>query len=328
MIGEIHVSCSAVRSNALDERIAVVIPARNGERFLGEALDSVFAQELLPGEVVVVDDGSTDGTARLAASYGHGVRCITSGGGGPARARNLGVAATRSPLVAFLDADDLWIPEKTSRQLMLLRAHPDLAFVCSDMRSFEGRFRAPRTHFEERGFTGVSAASSIFLYDMVATPTVIVRREVLRARGGFDETLGLCGEADLWFRIGIQERFAAISEPLVLRRYHAGNITRDALRLAEAVVRIWGRYLEPIAEREPHMRRPLAADYAARRWHLHCLQGVIALNEGRKVDARRLFLEAIRARPGRARSWAFLAASFLGDGAARNATRAISRTGS
>jgi glycosyltransferase involved in cell wall biosynthesis len=302
---------------ALDGRIAVVIPARNAARFLGDALDSVRAQDLRPAEIVVVDDGSTDGTGAIATAFGHGVTCLRAGGVGPAAARNIGVRATASPLVAFLDADDIWLPEKTSRQMMLLAAHPELALVCSDMRTFEGRSQAPRTHFQEQGFNGISAASSIFLFDMIATPTVIVRREILQILGGFDESLTLCSEADLWFRVGLHERFAAISEPLVMRRYHAGNITRDAVRLSAAIVQTWERYLGPIIEREPHMRRQLEADFAARRWQRHCLEGVVALHEGRRPDARRLFVEAIRARPGRARSWAFLAASFLGDSALR-----------
>ena len=308
---------------ALDQRIAVVIPARNARRYLGDALDSVRSQEVRPAEVLVVDDGSSDGTSELAAGYGHGVRCIRADGRGPARARNLGIRATRSPLVAFLDADDIWLPEKTSRQLMLLGAHPELALVCSDMRTFEGRSLARQTHFQQKRFNGISAASSIFLFDMVATSTVIARREALAARGGFDERIGLCSEADLWFRIGIQERFAAISEPLVMRRLHAGNITRDAVQLASAVVAIWGRYLPQIVEREPHMRRHLLGDFAARRWSRHFLEGVVALHEGRRPDARRLFIEAIRARPGRARSWACLAATFLGDGALRRIGAAV-----
>jgi glycosyltransferase involved in cell wall biosynthesis len=301
--------------------IAVVVPARNASFFLRDALDSVYAQDHLPSEVVVVDDGSADDTREVAEGYGRGVTCLEAGGAGSARARNLGIAATRSPLVAFLDADDLWVPEKSSRQIALLKAHPDLALVFSDMRSFEDGRRASRTYFQERGFKGACTASSIFLYDMVSTPTVIVRREILNSCGGFDESLGVGQDTDLWFRIALDHRFAAIAEPLVQRRFHAGNITRDARRLAEAVVDIWGRYLDAVVEREPHMRRELAADYASKRWHHLFLEGVVAIHEGRPWEARRHFAQAILARPGRLRTYAFLGATFLGQEALRKLSR-------
>jgi len=211
----------------------------------------------------------------------------------------------------------MWVPEKTSRQIALLDAHPDLAMIFSDMRAFEGDRRSETTYFQERGFSGACNASSVFLFDMVSTPTVIVRRSVLTACGGFDESLGVGQDTDLWFRIALRHRFAAISEPLVLRRFHGSNITKDARRLAAAVVEIWGRYLGAVVEREPHMRRAILADYAAKRWHHHFLEGCAALHERRRSDARRRFFEAILARPGAARTYAFLGATFLGDGALR-----------
>jgi len=318
-----------------DSRIAVVIPARNAGSFLREALDSVFAQDVRPAEVVVVDDGSTDDTRSVARGYGHGVHCVSvaaptgpvAAAGSSARARNLGVAATRGELIAFLDADDIWVTEKTSRQIALLDAHPDLAMIFSDMRSFEGDRRSETTYFQERGFTGACTASSIFLADMVSTPTVILRRSVLTACGGFDETLGVGQDTDLWFRVALRHRFAAIGQPLVLRRFHGSNITRDSRRLAAAVVEIWGRYLDAIVEREPHMRRAILADYAAKRWHHHFLEGCAALHDRRRSDARRRFFEAILARPGAARTYAFLGATFLGDGALRKLKIRHGRTG-
>jgi glycosyltransferase involved in cell wall biosynthesis len=317
-----------------DSRIAVVIPARNAGSFLREALDSVFAQDLRPAEVVVVDDGSTDDTRSVARGYGQGVHCLSvaapagpgaraaaapkiASAGSSARARNAGIAATRGELIAFLDADDIWVPEKTSRQIALLDAHPDLAMIFSDMRSFEGDRRSETTYFQERGFTGACTASSIFLADMVSTPTVILRRSVLAGCGGFDERLGVGQDTDLWFRIALRHRFAAISQPLVLRRFHGSNITKDARRLAAAVVEIWGSHLDAIVEREPHMRRAILSDYAAKRWHHHFLEGCAALHERRRGDARRRFLEAILARPGAARTYAYLGATLLGEGTLR-----------
>jgi len=298
---------------APEPSIAVVVPARNAAAFLAQALDSVFAQDMLPSEVVVVDDGSTDGTRRIAEEYGGGVRCIAADGRGPARSRNLGIAATRADLIAFLDADDLWVPEKTSRQAALLAAHPDLALVFSDARTFRGGRQSERTFFEERRFAGTCTASAIFLYDMIATPTLIVRRDALTSCGAFDETLSAASDADLWFRIALNHRFAAIAEPLVLRRIHAGNVTRDARPRLGAIVEVWGRYVGPVSEREPHLRARLRADFAEKRWRHLFIEGVVALHEGRTPEARRHLMNAILARPGRARTYAFMGATFLGE---------------
>jgi glycosyltransferase involved in cell wall biosynthesis len=298
-------------------RVAVVIPARNAAAFLAEALDSVFAQDLPAAEVVVVDGGSTDGTGGAARGYGRGVRVVAADGAGRARARNLGIAATRSELIAFLDADDLWVPEKTSRQAALLAAHPDLALVFSDLRTFRGARRSERSLFEERGFAGACTASSIYLTDMVATSTVLLRREALRGCGGFDEELPAASEADLWLRLALRHRFAAVAEPLVLKRIHAGNAAPDARPRAAAQVEVWGRHLEAVAASEPHMGGALRSDYAEKRWRHLVIEGAVALNEGRRAEARRRFLHAILARPGRARTYALMGATFLREGALR-----------
>ena len=94
--------------------ISCIVPVYNGERYLGETVDSILAQTYQPLETIVVDDGSTDGTATVAASYGQRVRYFWHANQGTAAARNLGLNATEDEFVAFLDADDLWRPEKSS----------------------------------------------------------------------------------------------------------------------------------------------------------------------------------------------------------------------
>src|SRR6185503_2024667 len=113
--------------------VSAVIPAYQAAAFLADAVESVLAQTEPVGEIVVVDDGSTDGTAAVAASFGDRVRYVRQENQGVAAARNRGVAEARGRLVAFLDADDTWEPEKTARQLAHLRAHPDYAAVYSDL---------------------------------------------------------------------------------------------------------------------------------------------------------------------------------------------------
>lgn len=102
--------------------VSVVIPAFNAESFLGEALDSVLGQTARPTEVIVVDDGSTDGTRALVRRYSDAVRLVTQDNGGAARARNVGARQATGEWLAFLDADDVWLPEKLEKQLRLRNA--------------------------------------------------------------------------------------------------------------------------------------------------------------------------------------------------------------
>lgn len=286
-------------------RVSVVIPARDAARFLPDALDSVFAQGLDEPEVVVVDDGSADRTAEVARRYGHGVKVLEGPRSGSAWARNVGLQATTGELIAFLDADDIWTAEKSLMQMPLLEREPEIALVFSDMSPFDERGETGTTYFRERGFDGRCLPSSVFLYDMISTPTVILRRSCLARVGHFDETLPIGQDTDLWFRIVLTHPFAAVDRPLVRRRFHAGNVTRDSRTLAECVVRIWGRYLERIIEREPEMEGRLRSDYARKRWHHFFLEGCARLKEGRPSEARRLLSGAIGEAPLRARPYAF-----------------------
>ena len=295
----------------------MVIPAHNSAAYLPEALDSVFAQGLEDLDVVVVDDGSTDGTAGVARMYGRGVRVLIQPRSGSGRARNAGLAATSGELVAFLDADDIWVPEKTSMQMRLLEADPGLALVFSDMVAFEGDRQEARTYFQQRGFDGRCAASSIFLYDMISTPTVILKRACLERVGTFDESLRIGQDTDLWFRIALELPFAVVDRALVRRRFHQGNTTRDTRELARCVVEVWGRYLERCVAREPAMRSALIKDFAHKRWDHLFQEGCALLRERKAPEARRRLSEAIGLAPLRPRPYVFYLASLLSAGSRR-----------
>ena len=294
-------------------QVSVVIPAHNAAAHLPEALESVFAQGLDHPEVVVVDDGSSDGTADVARRFGRGVRVLRQERAGSGQARNAGLAATSGELVAFLDADDVWLPGKSARQLPLLASDPSLGLVFSDMISFGAE--EGRSYFRERGFTGRCTLSSIFLHDMISTPTVILRRACLRETGLFDPTLPIGQDTDLWFRMALVRPFAAVDAPLVRRRFHAGNTTRDSRLLARCVVEISERYLDRCIAAEPAMEQALRDDMARRRWHHWFLEGCALLHEGRSRESRRYLSRAIRLAPLRARAYPFWLRSFLKTGA-------------
>jgi hypothetical protein len=196
-------------------------------------------------------------------------------------------------------------------QLALLRDHPDAALVFSDMVGFRGDRTEDRTYFALRGFTGDCTVASIFLHDMISTPTVILRRSCLETAGPFDVSLPIGQDTDLWFRIALAHPFVVVDRPLVRRRFHDANVTRDTRLLARCVVEVWGRYKDRCIAREPESRRLLEADFARKRW-IHLFEEGCALRrEGRSRSARRHLAEAIALRPGQWRGWAFWAATFL-----------------
>jgi hypothetical protein len=112
--------------------VSVIIPTYNRAAMLGEAIESALAQTRLPGEIIVVDDGSTDDTAKVMGGFAHRVRCITQVNRGVAAARNVGLAAAKGELIAFLDSDDLWYPFKLELQVALFERMPSVSLVCSE----------------------------------------------------------------------------------------------------------------------------------------------------------------------------------------------------
>ncbi len=120
-----HITSSVHMNSPL---ISCIVPVFNGERYLREALDSIFAQTYRPLEILVADDGSTDRTPYIAAAFGNRLRYLRQDNQGPAAARNLGIRAATGEFIAFLDADDVWHPEKLERQMARFQVRPELDY--------------------------------------------------------------------------------------------------------------------------------------------------------------------------------------------------------
>jgi glycosyltransferase involved in cell wall biosynthesis len=200
--------------------VTVVVPAYNGERYLGAALESILGQDYRPLEVILVDDGSTDGTARVARSY-PGVRYLYQPNQGAAAARNAGVAASRGELLSFLDSDDVWTPRKLSLQVGFLLKHPEVGYCLARMQNFlepDCPLPPPWVQPEEAAAPEIGALPS----------TLIVRREIFDRIGGFDPRYPVGEDIDWFFRAkdsGIP--FAILPEVLLRRRLHDSNLTRQ-----------------------------------------------------------------------------------------------------
>ncbi len=203
--------------------VTAIIPVFNGERFLRDAVASVLDQTYERIECIVVDDGSTDRSRSIAESYG-GVRCISKPNGGVSSARNVGASEARGSLLAFLDADDVWLPEKTERQLRILSTDPSIGLLYCGMRSVDAELRP----LEELAAPSPAEAlrNSLLLQPpvMSVAQTAIIPAAVFAALGGFDQALSTSADTDLACRVALRHPVAGVDEPLVLYRRHEGQM--------------------------------------------------------------------------------------------------------
>jgi glycosyltransferase involved in cell wall biosynthesis len=194
-------------------RVSCIIPVFNGERYLAETLDSVFAQTHAPHEVIVVNDGSTDHTADVAAPYD--VVLLHQANAGHAAARNLGLSAASGDFVAFVDADDLWHPEKLARQLARFAARPELGVVFTHLENFWSPDADPAAKPGDEAFRPLPGYTSV---------TMLARREAFARVGPLDVTLKHGNDRD-WFIRAAEQGIVMdmLPDVLVRRRLHDAN---------------------------------------------------------------------------------------------------------
>ena len=209
--------------DASHSTVSVVIPAYNVEDCLERAVHSVLAQTRPCQEIIVVDDGSTDDTARLAAEF-VGVRVVRQAHAGAAAARNAGVRASSCDLVAFLDADDEWLEDKLMRQLPLHGPDVVLSFTASNEFGFSGEDRGD-TFGDWAPVSGADAWKNLLAVNFIATPTVIARRADLMAAGGFDTSLPVGEDQDMWIRLALRGAVDFTRESLVKVHLRPGSLS-------------------------------------------------------------------------------------------------------
>jgi glycosyltransferase involved in cell wall biosynthesis len=194
--------------------VSVLLPVHDGARYLAEAIESVLAQTHPPLELIVVDDGSTDGSGDIARR--HGARCLRQPRGGTAAARNAAVAAARGALLAHMDADDLWEPDKLARQVAALAADPALDAVSGHLVEFHSpdlpeearrRLRPPRPRMPGH-----------------LLQAMLIRREA-HARVGAFEPRWTVGQDMSWYMRAVDAglRLRVLPDLVLRRRLHAGN---------------------------------------------------------------------------------------------------------
>ena len=208
-------------------RVSVIIPTYNRAAAVKEAVASVLAQTCRDFELLVVDDGSTDGTPAALARFGEEIRVLRSHRRrGVSAARNAGIAAAQGEWLAFLDSDDLWLPEKLERQMAFTEAHPQLLISQTEETWVRRGLKVnrPRSHRKEGG--------RIFLRSLerclVSPSAVVLHRRLLEDHGGFDEELPAAEDYDLWLRLSWRHDVGLLPEPLIIKRGgHADQLSRQ-----------------------------------------------------------------------------------------------------
>jgi glycosyltransferase involved in cell wall biosynthesis len=200
--------------------ISVVIPSYNYARYLREAIDSALGQTYPEVEVVVVDNSSTDNTLDVLRSYGDRIRWFQQANEGVSGSRNRGIKESRGEVVAFMDADDAWLPEKLARQMEML-SNPRVGMVYCGLQYVDSQGR--NLERSVKGLRG-QVLKKLALLEPPGVPacgsSALIRRKCFDEVGGFDRELSISADWDMWRRIACHYEIEFVSDPLVLYRQH------------------------------------------------------------------------------------------------------------
>jgi glycosyl transferase family 2 len=297
--------------------VSVVIPTFNCAAYLAEAVRSVLDQTHPAAEIIVVDDGSTDDTASVVATFGGSVTYLRQDNAGVAAARNAGLARATGQFIAFLDADDFWAPDKLRMQLAVMDICPDVDLVCADFwlagderresfikrkyRLFSAyrldwpaifplRLRLPGTTVDARMGP---VFGSLFLGNFINTSSVLLRRRACERAGGFSERLRTQEDYEYWLKVARTADCAFVDQPLLAFRQRRHQLTApdQGLRIAQDVLTV-------IEATAPLVGTTLPAALVAKRLSERCVAVAMGLLGARqRAQARQLLHRAFAYRP-------------------------------
>lgn len=227
-------------------KISAVIPVYNAREVVGRAIKSVLAQSRPADEIIVVDDGSVDETGDAVRSFGEKVTCIHRENGGASAARNTGIEHARGEWIAFLDADDEWMPDRLKLQEQFLRQHPEIQWITGNY-YFQREGQRVIAN-EKQDYASVEQAGRVlpfydcFLAGLLGwTGTLLVRRDLLLEAGGFSQGQERYNDIDMWFRCAFRSEFIGIiPEPLGV--YHTD--TSDSITKRHVSPRHMSQFLK------------------------------------------------------------------------------------
>lgn len=271
--------------------VSAVITTYNLAEMLPEAIESVLAQDWKDIQIIVVDDGSTDNTAEVMKKYAGVVQYISQKNAGPSAARNTGIQASGGEFLAFLDGDDLWKPNKTSRQLMEFEKDTTVGLVSSDFSVHEGD-RVTESYLAScRHVASGKIFPNLLKENFLLPSAAMLRRECVTQVGAWDISLRGTEDRDYWLRVARSWRIQVIPEELTIKRNRPDNLTSNQDKLTPYRIRLFEKVLA-MGELTGAERRTARASLSDNYWDL----GYMHWTYGHRAEARRAFWKSLSLR--------------------------------
>jgi len=259
--------------------VSVIIPTYNRWPMIGEAVESVLAQSFQDFELIVVDDGSSDGSAENIKALGHDIRIVVQSPRGVSAARNYGASVARGRYLAFLDSDDLWLAEKLAVQTAFMTEHPEIQ-ICQTEEIWLRHGKRVNPKAKHRKPSGDIFRASLALC-LVSPSAVMMTKKLFDEKGGFDESFPVCEDYDLWLRIALDHPVPLIATQLVIKRGgHADQLSHS----------LWGMDRYRVAALQKLLRAGVSS--VQRAWVVEALERKIAVlahgarKRGKESEAR------------------------------------------
>jgi glycosyltransferase involved in cell wall biosynthesis len=267
-------------------RVTAVIPTYNAAPFIRRTVESVLAQSYKDFELIVVDDGSSDATAGIVAGFGDRVRLIIQPNRGVSAARNRAIAEARGDLIAFLDHDDIWYPEKLEQQVHLMDTRPEVGLVYANANFIDESDRRMWTYLARPRLHRGTVLGPLFLDCFVPLLTVVVRAKLLADIGPFVTRWSIAEDYDLFLRAAEHSELDYVDQVLAGYRIHRGNLSRDFSRRLREEQEV----LRACLIRNPRLEAALGDDAIRLRMAgLRCEFGHALLFQGRIREAKAYF---------------------------------------
>jgi glycosyltransferase involved in cell wall biosynthesis len=273
-------------------KVSVIIPTYNRSVFLKDAIESVLRQTFTDYEIIVVDDGSTDDTREVVHQFGALIRYYHQENRGCSAARNLGIRAAFGEYIAFLDSDDVFMPEKLAIQARELDQNPHCGMVYSHALGMDEKGNLIGICWKGN-LSGWIYPSSLFIKNgIITTPSVMVRASVLKEVGCFDESLEICEDLDLWRRIARRHPIIQVRESLVKVRLGDSVMRKgiDVSRYLEARV----RFYEKAFKEDPVLNMNLRGELFT---EMYLRYGILAFRQGKIMNSLMLICKSFLFKP-------------------------------